>query len=154
MRNVYIAFYKHKRKCSSLRDTFYRIGDEIIRFCTNGKYSHCEIVCPYLEQDGNLLFECYSSSIMDGGVRLKLMPLPVEKWDLVKVNIDINLIRLFYNRTKGAKYDILGAIGVILPVGENKRRYFCSEWCASAIELANPRKYSPNSLYQKLTEKV
>ena len=154
MRNVYIAFYKHKRKCNSLRDTFYRTGDEIIRFFTNGKYSHCEIVCLYLEQDDDLLFECYSSSIMDGGVRLKLMPLPVEKWDLVKVNIDINLIRLFYNRTKGAKYDILGAIGVVLPVGENKRKYFCSEWCAKAIELANPRKYSPNSLYQKLREKV
>lgn len=154
MANVYIAFYKHKRKCNSFRNTIFRICDEAIRLTTHGKYSHCEVVIPNFEQDGDLLFECYSASNMDGGVRLKLMPLPTERWDLVKVNINADLVRLFFKQTKGLKYDMLGAIGVVLPVGENKRKYFCSEWCAEVIGLADPHKFSPNSLYRKLKEKV
>lgn len=154
MANVYIAFYKHKRKINSIKNFFFRLFDEIIRLTTHGKYSHCEVVIPNFEQDGDLLFECYSASNMDGGVRLKLMPLPKERWDLVKVNVNSDLVRLFFKQTKGLKYDMLGAIGVVLPIGEDNHRYFCSEWCAGAIGLANPHKFSPNSLYRKLREKV
>lgn len=154
MSNVYVAFYKHKRPLNSWKNICFRLFDEIIRLATYGKYSHCEVVIPNFEQDGDLLFECYSASNMDGGVRLKLMPLPKERWDLVKVNVNSDLVRLYFKQTKGLKYDMLGAIGVVLPVGENKHKYFCSEWCAGAIGLANPHKYSPNSLYRKLKEKV
>lgn len=154
MSNVYVAFYKHKRPLNSWKNICFRLFDEIIRLATYGKYSHCEVAIPNFEQDGDLLFECYSASNMDGGVRLKLMPLPVERWDLIKVNVNPALLRLYFKQTKGSKYDMLGAIGVVLPVGENKHKYFCSEWCAGAIGLANPHKYSPNSLYRKLKEKV
>ena len=150
MPNVYIAFYKHKRKTDTLKNIFLRFFDEVIRLTTHGKYSHCEVVIPNFEQDGDLLFECYSASNMDGGVRLKLMPLPTERWDLVKVNVNADLVRLFFKQTKGLKYDMLGAIGVVLPIGEDKHRYFCSEWCAEAIGLKEPQKLSPNSLYKQL----
>ena len=153
MSNVYLAFYKHKRKCNSLRNAFLRLCDEVVRFVTKGKYSHCEVVIPNFEKDGDLLFECYTASNMDGGVRLKLMPLPTERWDLVKINVNADLVRLFFKQTKGLKYDMLGAIGVVLPVGENKHRYFCSEWCAEAIGLKDPHKFSPNSLYRKIKNK-
>lgn len=153
MSNVYVAFYKHKRPLNSWKNICFRLFDEIIRLATYGKYSHCEVVIPNFEQDGDLLFECYSASNMDGGVRLKLMPLPKERWDLVKVNVNSDLVRLYFKQTKGLKYDMLGAIGVVLPVGENKHKYFCSEWCAGAIGLADPHKFSPNSLYRKLKDK-
>lgn len=153
MSNVYVAFYKHKRPLNSWKNICFRLFDEIIRLATYGKYSHCEVVIPNFEQDGDLLFECYSASNMDGGVRLKLMPLPKERWDLVKVNVNSDLVRLYFKQTKGLKYDMLGAIGVVLPVGENKHKYFCSEWCAGAIGLTSPHKYSPNSLYRKLKDK-
>lgn len=154
MSNVYVAFYKHKRPLNSWKNICFRLFDEIIRLTTYGKYSHCEVVMPNFEKDGDLLFECYSASNRDGGVRLKLMPLPKERWDLIKVNVNTDLIRLFFKQTKGLKYDMLGAIGVVLPIDEDSHRYFCSEWCAGAIGLANPHKYSPNSLYRKLKEKV
>lgn len=154
MSNVYVAFYKHKRPLNSWKNICFRLFDEIIRLTTHGKYSHCEVVIPNFEKDGDLLFECYSASNMDGGVRLKLMTLPKERWDLVKVNVNFDLVRLYFKQTKGLKYDMLGAIGVVLPVGENKHKYFCSEWCAGAIGLTNSHKYSPNSLYRKLKEKV
>lgn len=154
MSNIYVAFYKHKRPLNSWQNICFRFFDEVIRLFTHGKYSHCEVVMPNFEKDGDLLFECYSASNRDGGVRLKLMPLPVERWDLIKVNVNPALLRLYFKQTKGSRYDMLGAIGVVLPVGENKHKYFCSEWCAGAIGLANPHKYSPNSLYRKLKEKV
>lgn len=150
MSKVYIAFYKHKRKRKGLKNIVFRLCDDTIRFLTKGDYSHCEMVIPNYEKNGKMLFECYTASNIDGDVRLRLMSLPSDRWDLVEVDIDADLIRLFYKQTAGLKYDWLGALGVILPFKQNAKKYFCSEWCAECLGFDNPHKFSPNSLYRKL----
>lgn len=147
MSKVYVAFYKHKRKRKGLKNTVYRLCDDTIRFFTKGDYSHCEIAIPNYDMSGKMLFECYTASNIDGNVRLRLMPLLNDRWDLVEVDIDADLVRLFYKQTAGLKYDWLG---VLLPFRQSQNKYFCSEWCAECLGFNNPHKFSPNSLYRKI----
>lgn len=147
MGNLYLALYKHKRPIKSVKDFVYRISDDLTKILTKGKYSHCEIVI----KQKNGKYQCYTSSIRDKGVRVKDMELPLDRWDLIELTqFNVSQIKRFYNKTKGCKYDFLGALGVVLHFGNNKKRYFCSEWCAEALGLPEPHKFSPNSLYRYL----
>lgn len=144
---AYIAFYKHKRERKSLKDWLFRLFDDITKFFTHGKYSHCELVFT-TNKDGE--YACFTSSNRDGGVRKKIMELPSDRWDLIEIGVKYNSILNFYHKTIGCKYDLCGAIGVVTRFGNVKSRYFCSEWCAEALKLKQPHKYSPNSLYNYL----
>lgn len=140
---MYLALYKHKRKITSFKTLKYRFFDTVIRLATRGKYSHCEVAI--LREDG--LYDCYSSSVRDGGVRKKTMPLPPEKWDLLAVACSEQQIIDFFEKTKTAKYDYLGAAGVVLPLTQNRGRYFCSEWCFNAIYNSDQGwRFSPSQL--------
>lgn len=145
---IYIAFYKHKRERKSLKDCLFRLFDDITKFFTHGKYSHCEVVVP-TNTDGE--YTCFTSSNRDGGVRMKIMELPPERWDLVELEISLEEVIAFFEKTKGLKYDFPGACGVILGFGNIKSRYFCSEWCAECLGIDKPYRFSPNSLYKHLT---
>lgn len=148
MSKVVIAFYKHKRERNSVKNTLFRFFDDAIKFFTHGPYSHCEIAIP--NPDPSLVFTCYSASNRDGGVRKKVMQLPPERWDLIEVNIDPYKVRDFFAKTQGLKYDLIGALGVVLRIRDSKTKYFCSEWCAECLGLNKPHKFSPNSLYKYL----
>lgn len=126
---VYLAFYYHKKSINSGKTLYYRLLDEAIKWLSRSKYSHCEIAV--LGQNASYL--CYSSSGRDGGVRKKIMPLPPERWDLLPISVSAAGIDAYYRRTRGAKYDFRGAVGLILPLPQNRSRYFCSEWCFNAI---------------------
>ena len=95
-----------------------------------------------------------ADSARDGGVRIKTMPLPANKWDLIPLpqSVAISAGRLFH-RTHGAGYDWLGAIGVVLKSPHSKSRWFCSEWCAYVIGYTNPCRYSPQALYAAVSTK-
>ena len=151
MSKVVIAFYKHKRERNSVKNTLFRFFDDAIKFFTRGPYSHCEIAIP--NPDPSLVFTCYSASNRDGGVRKKVMQLPPERWDLIEVNIEPDKVRDFFAKTQGARYDLIGALGVVLRIRDSKTKYFCSEWCAKCLGLNKPRKFSPNSLYKHLNSK-
>lgn len=140
----YLAFYKYKRPIKNFKDLWYRICDEAIRYFTKGKYSHCEIVIK-----SGKTYLCYSSSIRDGGVRSKFMPLPIDRWNLVPVKLSKRRLDEFYNKTQGKKYDLIGALGVKIPfLKQNKNKYFCSEWCAELLNIENAHKVSPNDLFR------
>lgn len=144
MSKVVIAFYKHKRERNSVKNTLFRFFDDAIKFFTRGPYSHCEIAIP--NPDPSLVFTCYSASNRDGGVRKKVMQLPPERWDLIEVNIEPEKVRDFFAKTQGAKYDLIGVLGVVLRIRDSKTKYFCSEWCAECLGLNKPHKFSPNQL--------
>ncbi|MBS5743322.1 MAG: hypothetical protein KHW43_07485, partial [Neisseria sp.] len=76
MAKVYLALYKGRKTIKTPKDLAFRIIEWVIRKVTGGQYSHCEIAVPVAFSDG--LFDCYSSSFRDGGVRCKRMPLPAE----------------------------------------------------------------------------
>lgn len=117
-----------------------KIGNALVRWWKNSPYSHCELVI-----DG----VCYSSSVMDGGVRGKVIDLSEEHWDLIDLPwadrqkaIDFFFITacepyswasLVWSQIFGREYD-------------EPKAAFCSEWCAEALGIPTPQIYSPESL--------
>ena len=141
---VYLALYRGRRDGAWYRPgvAAARLSDWIIRTLTGSPYSHCELAVPCAGGQ----YDCYSSSIRDGGVRFKTMPLPPEKWDLIPVDASPEQVHEALAATFGAKYDWLGATGVIARWRHDRYKWFCSEWCAMALGLANPERFCPGSL--------
>ena len=120
MTAVYLALYKGRRDGAWYRPgvAAARVSDWIIRTLTGSPYSHCELVLPH----GDGQYDCCSSSIRDGGVRVKGMPLPSEKWDLIPVDVSPEQVYAALVATIGAKYDWAGATGVIARWRHDKRK--------------------------------
>lgn len=151
---IYLALYKGRRDGAWYQPKVAaaRLSDWIIRTLTRSPYSHCELAVlippPDGDPDDHAVFDCYSSSIRDGGVRVKTMPLPPEKWDLIPIrqtNAYADTLN-HYGATRGQPYDWLGAAGVITRWRDDRRKWFCSEWCAAALRLDNPARFSPEAL--------
>lgn len=127
---VQLALYKGKGM----------IGNALIRWWTGSQYSHCELVA-----DG----VCYSSSIMDGGVRSKVIDLDNGNWDLISTDwVTPEDVREYFETTDADSYGYIGLI-VSQVFNRNKQvsnEQFCSEWCAHLLGLPNPVTYSPGTL--------
>ncbi len=151
---VYLALYKGHRSGKGLRVWISRLGDWLTRKLTKGKYSHCEIAIKKIKwetghhYDHEIIYECYSSSIRDGGVRKKIIDVDSEKWDLIPLTgVSKSQIELYYQFTKGKSYDWWGAIGIVCGTSQRHNKYFCSEWCANAINGGDEGwRFSPNHL--------
>ena len=143
---IYLALYKGRRDGTGTQVWAARFSDWLTRVLTRGQYSHCEIA---VALDGGQ-FECYSSSIRDGGVRCKTMPLPAAKWDLIELpdssgSLKTNLAAVFA-QTQGQRYDLAGALGVVFKTRQRHDRWFCSEWCGQVLGLSEAWRFSPNDL--------
>ncbi len=137
MTQVQLALYKGKGQ----------IGNALIRWWTRSPYSHCELV---------LGGYCYSSSVMDKGVRRKRVgtgedeiSLSAEHWDLIQLPAaDSAAVIEHFLRTDPDSY---GWPSLIMSQVFNRNRQvehaaFCSEWCAAALGLPNPASYSPHTI--------
>lgn len=127
---VKLALYKAKGQ----------IGNVFIRWWTGSQYSHCELVI-----DG----WCYSSSVMDKGVRRKMIALNPDHWNLIELPwADSERVRDYFAQTDDDTYGWLGLIRSQM-LNRNRKTHdaqFCSEWCANALGLPNSPSYSPASL--------
>ena len=150
---VYLAFYKHKRNWR--KESVKALADSVTRFFTKGDYSHCELVIERMvftsgnHYEHDTVFDCYSSSVQDGGVRCKQIDVSDStKWDLIPLDdVTEAQIKAYFNRTSGKKYDWWGAIGIVLGVKQKRSKYFCSEWCFNAIYNSEEGwRFSPNQL--------
>lgn len=149
---VYLALYKHKR--SWRKEPWKAFADAVTRCFTKGDYSHCELVVERREftrgshYDNEVVYDCYSSSVQDGGVRCKQINVRDGKWDLVLIpSVTESQIKAYFNQTKGQAYDWRGALGVILGIKEKRSKYFCSEWCFNAVMNSKDGwRFSPNQL--------
>ncbi len=125
-----IAFYKGKGK----------IGNALIRWWTDSPYSHCELVV------GGI---CYSSSIMDKGVRSKVVNLSADNWDIVELPwaTDADVLD-YYSQTRMRPYGWIDLIlrQVLRLPSVDESGEFCSEWCANALGIPDARDYSPAGL--------
>lgn len=139
MTNLYLACYHGKAK-----KPLHRLCDSITRFFTRGKYSHCELAIAL--PDGR--YQCYSSSYRDGGVRVKVMNLPADKWDLLPLDgLSAADIKHYFDQTQGLGYDLLGALGCVAGLPQRQDKFFCSEWCYNAIFGSDEGfRFSPNQL--------
>ena len=144
---IYLALYKGRRDGSGWRVWCARATDWLTRVLTRGQYSHCEIAMRLPETADGQEYECYSASIRDGGVRLKTMSLPADKWDLIPLPDSVGeRLHGLWEETQGQGYDLPGAFGVVFGLPENRRRWFCSEWVGKALGLAESWRFSPNDL--------
>jgi len=127
---VQLALYKGKGQ----------LANALIRWWCRSQYSHCELVI-----DGY----CYSSSVMDKGVRRKRIDMADGKWDLMPLPwANSGDVLQYFAKTDHHRYGWPSLITSQLfnlnrPV---KGAQFCSEWCASALGLPNPASYSPVTL--------
>lgn len=134
-----LALYKGTRP--GLAGLFNRV----VRWWTNGPYSHCEIVLQAL--DGSQML-CASSSNTDGGVRFKAIDLDPERWDLIALPAEnATAVIRWFDAHLGEGYDFIGLAGFVLRRSDgSKRRWFCSEACAAALGLDEPWRFCPNTL--------
>ena len=141
---IYLALYRGRRDGTGWRVWCARATDWLTRVLTRGQYSHAEIAVRLPE---TAEYECYSASIRDGGVRMKTMPLPSAKWDLIPLPDSVGgRLETLWSQTQGQGYDLPGAFGVVFWLPENRRRWFCSEWVGKALGLPESWRFSPNDL--------
>lgn len=130
MSMVYLALYKGKGK----------FGNGLVRWWTRSQYSHCEMVV-----DG----VSYSSSIMDGGVRSKVITFDDQKWDLMTLPESMGQrVIEYFEATKGQSYSWIDLIRSQLfnRSHDEPEAAFCSDWCAAALGIPNSTAYSPRTL--------
>ncbi len=148
MSNVYLAFYRGRKKVTNVKTAIFQALDWLTRASTKGEFSHVEIAIQ--RSDGK--YDCYSSSNRDGGVRCKEIDVTTDSWVLVPINVHHLLIQSYYAKTQYQKYDLLGAIASTIPFVQLKNRQFCSEWCFNAIKVGSKEgwRFSPNDLFVML----
>lgn len=132
---VRLAFYKAE-------GNFF---DKLIRWWTNSKYSHVEIV---------VSTDWYSSSYRDNGVRVKSMKAPnPESWDYVDVEIDLDVLEAVYDEHSGKGYDWLGILfSQWIPLNiHQKSKCYCSEFCAEVLQLPKTG-LSPQELFEQVSK--
>jgi len=132
---VQLALYKGKGQ----------IGNALIRWWTSSEYSHCELVI-----DG----VSYSSSLMDGGVRGKIIQFKPEHWDFVDLPwADADAVMDYFVATDADRYGLAGLL-VNQVFNRNQRTphaQFCSEWCARALGMPAGSIYNPATLGELAT---
>lgn len=125
----------------------FRYGDtrlfaRLVCLLRGGDSAHCEVAINELAGR----YWCISSSFLDGGVRSKDMPLPPEKWRIYEVKAALDPID-WHSLHGGAKYDLLGLLGIMLPTfGHARTRWFCSEAAAAILGLREPHIFDLRTL--------
>lgn len=132
-----IAFYKGTRPFPQ------SLFNQAVRWWTGGAYSHCEIVF----SDGMSA----SSSFLDGGVRFKKIDYDDDHWDFIDFKQDESSARKWFYLHENQKYDVLNLLGFIWRRKDgSKKKFTCSEACATALGFEEPWRYDPNSLYSMI----
>jgi hypothetical protein len=129
-----IAFYK------STRPGISGVYNRLVRWWDQGSYSHCELVF----SDGMSA----SSSYADGGVRFKNIEYSADNWDLFDLPEEYELdARSWFDKHAGQKYDLIGNIRFAFGfLNTPEDRWFCSEAIASALNVSEPWRVSPNGM--------
>lgn len=89
-----------------------------------------------------------------GGVRAKIIEPDPAVWDFLPLPwLQPAHVEQLLEQEAGAGYDWLGILGSqILPVGiQSRSRWFCSEFCAQAVGLERPQRYSPGQLAEAIS---
>jgi hypothetical protein len=136
-----------------LRVAFYRgthaglpgVYNRLVRWWTRSQYSHVELILPW--------GAAASSSAMDGGVRFKFIDFDPALWDFVDVPLELaSSAEDWFNTHYGQGYDYLGNVHFVLSaVGDDKRKWFCSEAVAAALGMPNPERFDPGTLHAALS---
>jgi len=147
-----IAMYKGPAK-----SLFQRFFHWLTCMVTGSVYSHCELVIDVNIVQGYAL--CMSSSMRDGGVRLKQINLSSGHWDVFDLPTfspaDRQRALQWFIDHENEGYDWLGLLWFLIPVSfEKRRRWFCSEAIAASLNLPDPHKLHPQRLLDILSKEA
>lgn len=120
------------------------VYNRAVRWITHSSYSHCELVF----SDGLSA----SASYMDGGVRFKQIEYDSTKWDFVYLPDTLeDEARQWFLDHKGDSYDLRGNLHFLFgPIGDNNKKFFCSEALAEALGISDSWRFDPVLLYHTL----
>lgn len=119
-----------------------RLFSRLVTFFRGGDSAHCEVA----ETWDGALHDCVSASVLDGGVRLKRIALPPEKWRIYEIAA-LASPNEYARKNQGQKYDYLGLLGIVWPlVGHARKRKFCSEVAGEVIGLSEPHLFDLRTL--------
>jgi hypothetical protein len=138
---VKVAFFKGRHP--SIIDN---IGSDLVRWWTNGPYSHVEIITKTNDQGQSYTL---SAVLKANAVRGVWQTLVDSDWDFVELDIDPAVVESWFDDKikQGCKYDLLGLIGFVLRRNQySKNKYFCSETVADSVGVAEGWRYDPNAL--------
>ena len=138
-----IAFYVGSHEKDSLS---VRLGWMLVRLVQRGRFSNVtHVECILAEhEDGSV--DIGSSSLRDGGVRVKYrVHLNHENWLIIDVPVfSTSNAVLWFNNHHGEKYDTLGAFASAFPFRLNsKNKWFCNEAVGAAAGLNSPEIFGP-----------
>jgi hypothetical protein len=144
---------------STLRAAFYKgthaglpgVYNCLVRWWTRSIYSHVELI--FLDSPAASWGMAASSSYMDGGVRQKMIDFDPALWDVVDVPDRLwDRAWKWFLDHDGQDYDLLGNLHFVLSaVGDDKRKWFCSEAVAAALGMPNPERFDPGTLHAALS---
>jgi hypothetical protein len=122
-----------------------RLGWALTRLVQKGEFgrvTHCEAI---LRDWGGGVADIASSSVRDGGVRIKeKVPLTAGNWVVVSVPIWLgDFSRHWFERHAGAPYDWRGAVATVLPGHDRSNEYFCCEAVGASVGLMTPQAFTP-----------
>ncbi|MCR9123015.1 MAG: hypothetical protein NXH91_12160 [Phyllobacteriaceae bacterium] len=118
----------------------------MIRWVTRSSYSHVELTdLSWGIGDRSI---CWSASPRDGGVRSKLIDLRSGHWLIVPIAETNARTVDFIEREAGKGYDWFGLVfsQFFNWRRQDKKRWFCSELIAAALDLPRPAMWSPGDL--------
>jgi hypothetical protein len=136
-KTIRVYFYK------AIRPGMAGIYSHGVRLITKSIYSHCEIQF----SDGMAA----SSSFIDKGVRFAQIEFDPDHWDCIELPAELfeTKARQWFQDHLGQPYDLLGNIHFLFSVvGDDKRKWFCSEAVGAALGLPNSWRFDPGTLYQ------
>lgn len=151
--NIKVAFYKGKGDWKN----------KLIRWWTKSPYSHAELVLP-----DDITWLSISPLLSSTVAAREKKTANSNSWDFIELGIEKEQYRIildFFEDTKGQGYDWVGMLlSQFLPCKiKHKRRWYCSEWIAYALRIANVinwrvvriydrRDLSPGVLYSIIKE--
>lgn len=133
-----IAFYK-----GPPAPLWRKVGHYAIRLWTWSRWSHAELVI-----DG----VCYSSSVMDGGVRGKVIDLGSGHWDIVDLHLsqeEESKALAWFLKNDGAGYDFRNIVRWVAPfIPQHPLQFVCYEAIGFALGFAGAYRLDADDLYE------
>ena len=148
-----VAFYKGRTSWAfsgpvrdRLRTAKHAAYDRIAPWWLHGRYSHVELILGIDDQSMSI---CASSSIRDGGVRVKHMRLKSENWDVIDAPARCDVYDAWHwlAQHNDDPYDWRGSAGFVLPpLGHDEDKVNCGEAVAAMLGVPEPWRYHPCNL--------
>ena len=119
--------------------------DKAIAWWTRGPYSHCAVV---LSTDPITNISQMVDSNHGTGVKAYSLVLDPADWDIMDApdNWSVESCKTWFDSHMGQGYDYLGLLGIISPVGNEYKHWFCSEAVGASFGIKQPWRFDPNRL--------